>query len=301
MRPFKNILIYQFDEPFMMDSSELEALLSEYPLRECGDDELETYGWLPAFSQGENLVETIHNAHFIRLGMEVKKLPRRAIQTAVEKRAREHELDLYDRARLKELEEVITNEFIRNAYPEQSSIMAYIDREKNWLVIDATSEKKASLVTAVLRKTLGALPVVGYAPQVEMALLMTDWVQNGLSDTRFQFLDEIELKELNKEEGGVARYRGIPLDSKEIELNISEGWSVTKVGLAYQELVTFSLAEDFILKRVRYLDQFQERLELSDDQNAVAQSNGYLLVDTVRQLVTDLYNLCYQSTPTSQA
>lgn len=295
MRPFKNILIYQFDEPLTLETAELEALLSEHPLRDCGDDELEVYGWLPAFSQGENLVETIHNAHFIRLGMEVKKLPRRAIQTAVEKRAREHNIDLHDRVKQKELEEIITNEFVRNIYPEQSSIMAYIDLEKNWLVIDATSEKKASLVTAVLRQTLGSLPVVGYSPQVEMALLMTDWVQNGLTDHRFQFLDEVELKELNKEEGGVARYRGIPLDSKEIELNISEGWSVTKMRLAYEELVTFSLGEDFIIKRVRYLDQFQERLELSDDQNAVAQSNGYLLVDTVRNLVTDLYNLCYQS------
>ena len=295
MRPFKNILIYQFDEPFTLETAELEALLSEHPLRDCGDDELEVYGWLPAFSQGENLVETIHNAHFIRLGMEVKKLPRRAIQTAVEKRAREHNIDLHDRVKQKELEEIITNEFVRNIYPEQSSIMAYIDQEKNWLVIDATSEKKASLVTAVLRQTLGSLPVVGYAPQVEMALLMTDLGQKGLTDHRFQFLDEVELKELNKEEGGVARYRGIPLDSKEIELNISEGWSVTKVGLAYEELVTFSLGEDFIIKRVRYLDQFQERLELSDDQNAVAQSNGYLLVDTVRNLVTDLYNLCYHS------
>lgn len=297
MRPFKNILIYQFDEPFTLDSAEIESLLEAYPLRECGDDELETYGWLPAFSQGENLVEKIHNAYFIRLGMEVKKLPLRAIQTAVEKRAREHNIDLHDRTRQKELEELITNEFIRNAYPEQSAIMAYIDQEKNWLVIDATSEKKASLVTAVLRKTLGSLPVVGYAPQVEMPLLMTHWVQNGLNDSRFQFLEEVELKELNKEEGGVARYRGVSLDSKEIELNVSEGWSVTKLGLAYQELVTFSLGEDFILKRVRYLDQFQERLELSDDQNAVAQSNGYLLVDTVRHLVSDLYNLCYQSNP----
>ena len=293
MRPFKNVLIYKFDEPIEFDSLQLDEMLSQYPLRECGHDELETYGWLPAFSQGENLVEEMNNAYFIRLGMELKKLPRRAIQTAVEKRAREHNIDLLNRARYKELEEVITGEFISKVYPEQSSMMAYIDTEKNWLVVDATSEKKASLVTAVLRKTLGSLPVVTYAPQFEIPMLMTDWVKNGLPSEKFGFLDEVEMKELSKEEGGVARYRGIPMDSKEIELNIDEGWNVTKLGLSYEDIVTFSLGEDFVLKRVRYLDQFQEKLELSDDQNAVAQSNAYLLADTIRHLMIDLYNLCY--------
>lgn len=293
MRPFKNILIYKFDEPIEFDAFMLEEMLAQYPLRDCGQDELETYGWLPAFSQGESLVEEMNNAYFIRLGMELKKLPRRAIQTAVEKRAREHDIDIMNRARYKELEEIITNEFISKTYPEQSSMMAYIDKERGWLVVDATSEKKASLVTAVLRKSLGSLPVVGYAPQVEIPLLMTDWVRNGLPSEKFGFLDEIEMKELSKDEGGTARYRGIPMDSKEIELNIGEGWSVTKLGLSYEDIVTFSLGDDFILKRVRYLDQFQEKLELSEDQNAVAQSNAYLLADTLRSLMLDLYNICY--------
>ncbi|GHA03030.1 recombination-associated protein RdgC [Ignatzschineria ureiclastica] len=293
MRPFKNILIYKFDEPIEFSALELEEWLSAYPLRECGRDELETYGWLPAFSQGANYVEEINGAYFIRLGMEIKKLPRRAIQTAVVKRAKEQNLDLLDKARFKELEEIITNEFIGQVYPEQSSMMAYIDKEKNWLVVDAVSEKRASLVTAVLRKSIGSLPVTSYAPQVEMPTIMTHWVQSGLPSAHFEFLEEIEMKELNKDEGGVARYRGIPMDAKEIALNITEGWGVTKLGLVYQSLVTFSLGEDFILKRLRYLDQFQEQLELSDDQNAVAQSNGYLLVDTIRSLVVDLYNLCY--------
>src|SRR5699024_11238248 len=66
-----------------------------------------------------------------------------------------------NRARYKELEEIITNEFISKVAPEQDSICAYIDLEKGWLVVDAASEKKASLVTAVLRKSLGSLPVVG--------------------------------------------------------------------------------------------------------------------------------------------
>lgn len=295
MRPYKNVIIYKFDEPVELTAEQLQESLSQYPLRECGTDELETYGWLPAFSQGENLVEEMNRALFFKLGMEIKKLPRRAIQTAVEKRAREHDIDISNRGRYKELEEIITNEFISKTPPEQSSINGYIDLEKNWLVIDASSEKKASLVTAMLRKSLGSLPVVGYAPQVEMPIIMTDWVRNNSINEKFGLLDEVEMKELSKDEGGTARYKGIPLDSKEIELNLEEGWSVTRVGLSFEDIVTFSLGEDFIFKRLRYLDQFQEKLELSEDQNAVAQSNAYLLADTMRHLATGLFNACYGS------
>ena len=293
MRPFKNILVYKFNEKFELTAEQLAGLLGQFTLRDCGHDELETYGWLPAFSQGENLVEEMNNAFFIRLGMEIKKLPRKAIQTAIEKRARDNNIDILNRARYKELEEIITNEFISKVAPEQSSINAYIDLEKGWLVVDSATEKKASLVTSMLRKSLGSLPVVGYAPQVEMPTIMTDWVKSDSINEKFGLLDEVEMKELSKDEGGIARYKGIPLNSKEIELNLEEGWSVTRVGLSFEDIVTFSLGEDFIFKRLRYLDQFQEKLELSDDQNAVAQSNAYLLADTMRHLATGLFNACY--------
>lgn len=293
MRPFKNILIHKFDPDFSITEESLKEALEQYPLRECGADELETYGWLPAFSQGENLVEKMNNALFFRLGMYLKKLPRKAIITEVEKRARDNNIDILNRARFKELEELITNEFISKTYPEMDSINAYIDLEKNWLVIDASNERKASLVTAMLRKSLGSLPVTSYAPQVEMPIVMTDWVRTDSLNDKFQLLDEIDMAELSKDEGGKSRYRGIPLDSKEIELNLDEGWSVTRVRLSYEDIVTFAIDEDFVLKSVRYLDQFQERLEFSEDQNTVAQSNAYLLADTVRHLVADVYNACY--------
>lgn len=293
MRPFKNILIHKFDPDFSITEESLKEALEQYPLRDCGADELEVYGWLPAFSQGENLVEEMNKALFFRLGMYLKKLPRKAIITEAEKRARDNNIDILNRARFKELEEVITNEFISKTYPEMDSINAYIDLEKNWLIIDASNERKASLVTAILRKSLGSLPVTSYAPQVEMPIVMTDWVRTDSLNDKFQLLDEIDMAELSKDEGGRSRYRGIPLDSKEIELNLDEGWSVTRVRLSYEDIVTFAIDEDFVLKSVRYLDQFQERLEFSEDQNAVAQSNAYLLADTVRHLVADVYNACY--------
>lgn len=292
MRPFKNIMVYAFDEPFTMWTNELEELMKQHPLRDCGQDELEVYGWLPAFTQSENYVEATNNCFFIRLGMEIKKLPKKAIITETEKRARDNNIDITNRLRFKEIQEIITNEFIPKTPAEQSSINAYIDLDKNWLVIDAASEKKASLVTAVLRKTLGSLPIVTHAPQVEMPIMMTDWVRSNSLGDKFGLLDEIEMKELSKEDGGTARYKGIPLDSKEIEANLNDGWSATRIGMTYEDILSFSIGVDFIIKRVKYLDQFQERLETSDDQNAIAQSNAYLLADTVRNLVPDLFIEC---------
>lgn len=294
MQLFKNALIYQIEESFELSEGELESSLSESPLIPCGKEEVERFGWLPAYSEGEQFVEQINQALFFRLGIEEKKIPRRVIQTAVEQRAREHNLDLSSRSRYKEVEEIVLQELIRGAYPERSSIVAYIDMAKRWLIIDATSLKRASILTSALRKSLGSLPITTYAPKVSLPLMMTHWVKEGLPDRAFQFLSEVELKELEKEEGGVARYRGIPLDSNEILHNIAEGWQVTRLAFAYQERISFSLGEDFILKRLRFLEEFYEEVEESDDAYQALYSTVYLQVSLLRHLLSDLYHICHQ-------
>ncbi|MDG9730006.1 recombination-associated protein RdgC [Ignatzschineria sp. RMDPL8A] len=293
MRLFKNFLVYQFEEPLELTLSELEEALAERPLVGCFEQEMESFGWLTAFNSGKTFVEAVDGAYFIRMGVERKKLPRLAIKTAVEKRAEERELKIETRSQYKEVEEVIINELMANALPERSSLSAYIDIDKNWLVIDATSVKKASELTGLLRKTLGTLPVVALAPKVALASVMTEWVQKGITNERFTLLDEIEMKELTKEEGGTARYKGIPAMSKEILQNLEDGWDVTRLSLLFNEAVSFSLGEDFILKRVKYLETFHEELDESDDLYTIAAGSAQLQVLMFRELMSELYQLCH--------
>jgi len=287
---FKNLLVYRFEEPIKDSLETVEEKLSEKPLTACLTQEMESIGWLPIFKEGKQYVEKINNALFFRLGIEQKILPNSAVKTAVDKKIEDKDLKHVSRSEMKELHELVTNELLPNALVNRHSILAYIDLEKNWLVVDASSTKKASLVTSHLRKTLGSLPIVPLTPENSVNAALTHWALRGIQSDVLFMLDEIELKEL-KDEGGNAKFKGVALDSKEIQDPLKDGWQVTKVMLEYDGQMSFSMSGDFIFKRLKFLERFEENLESEDDPLLQIQAELYLAIDLYRRVVQNVYDL----------
>ncbi len=287
---FKNLLIYRFEEPIKNNIETIEEQLSEKPLTACLTQELESLGWLPVFKEGNQYVEKINNALFIRLGIEQKLLPTSVIKTAVEKKIIDKELKHVSRSEMKELYEIVTNELMPNALVNRHSMMAYIDLEKNWLVVDASSSKKASILTSHLRKTLGSLPIVPFVPESSVNAALTHWVMNGVQSDALELLDDVELKEL-KDEGGNAKFKGVPLDAKEVQDPLKDGWQVMKLMLNFDEQIAFSMAGDFIFKRLRFLERFEENVNDEDDPLLQMQAELYLAIDLYRKMVQHVYDL----------
>ncbi len=286
---FKNLLVYRFEEPIKESLESIEESLSEKPLTACLTQELESIGWLPVFKEGKQYVEKINNALFFRLGIEQKLLPNSVVKTAVDKKIEEKELKHISRSEMKELHEVVMNELLPNALVNRHSVMAYIDLEKNWLVVDASSTKKASLLTGHLRKTLGSLPVVPLAPEHSVNAAMTHWAMHGIQSDLLTILDEIELREL-KDEGGNAKFKSVELNSKEIQDPLKDGWQVTKLMLEYDEQISFAMSGDFIFKRLKFLERFEENLETEDDPILQMQAELYLAIDLYRRVVQNVYD-----------
>lgn len=287
---FKNLLVYRFEETIQETLETVEEKLSEKPLTACLTQEMESIGWLPIFKEGKQYVEKINNALFFRLGIEQKILPNSAVKTAVDKKIEEKDLKHVSRSEMKELHELVTNELLPNALVNRHSILAYIDLEKNWLVVDASSTKKASLVTSHLRKTLGSLPIVPLTPENSVNAALTHWALHGIHSDILSMLDDIELKEL-KDEGGNAKFKGVALDAKEVQDPLKDGWQVTKVMLEYDEQISFSMSGDFIFKRLKFLERFEENLDSEDDPLLQIQAELYLAIDLYRRVIQNVYDL----------
>ena len=291
---FKNLLTYRFEEQMLFSGDDVlaqfEAALSAKPLAPCLTQEMESLGWLPLFKEGKQYVEKINNTLFFRLGIERKQLPNSAVKTAADKKIGEKELKHVSRSEMKELHELVINELLPNALVVRDSILAYVDLEKGWLVVDASSTKKASLLTSHLRKTLGTLPIIPLTPENSVNAALTHWALHGVESDILSMLDEIELKEL-KDEGGNAKFKAVALDSKEVQDPLKEGWQVTKLLLEYDEQISFSLSGDFIFKRLKFLERFEENLESEDDPLLQMQAELYLAVDLYRRVISHVYDL----------
>ena len=286
---FKNLLIFRFETPFELSENELREKLEAYPLTGCLSQELQSVGWVSAFSQGA-LVQGIENCYFIKMGIESKIMPAAAIKSEVEKKAQALGEPIETRSQYKEMEERVIAEILPKALTQKHTISAYIDIKKQWLVIDASSAKKGSDLTSLLRKTLGSLSIIPYAPETVISTVMTHWLMHGFYSKAFTCLPEVEIKELS-EAAGTVKIKGVDLTSEDVLNHVQKGWQVTKMAFDYQERLQFALGEDFIFKRMKYLDNFQEDIESQDEPLLYQQTSAHLMVKEYREFIQNFIDV----------
>lgn len=290
---FKNMLVYKFEEPFTLDVSALNEKLKQKPITPCLTQEMESLGWIELDDYSDEFAMQVNKAIFFRLCVERKLLPNSVVNTAIKARIKELNLKHVSRSDHKELHEYVVNKLLPKALVDRSYIYAYIDLETNRLVVNASSTKKASLLTSHLRKTLGSLKIIPAIPDHSINSTMTSWVLHKayMDKFRFQIMNNIAIKEL-KDEGASLSAKELDYDGEEIHKFLKDGWQVTSLMLEFDDSMQFKLDATFILKGIKYLDHFRDQLDDEDDPRLQWQTESYLMVDYHRRAFTALFDLC---------
>jgi recombination associated protein RdgC len=258
---FKNLHIYRLSEPFTLSGAALDEKLAEYPARDCGALETFSYGWeKPLGRRGDQLIHEVGGSIMLCARKVVKVLPAGVINEFVKQRAEEIEDNegrpVRRRERLEIKEDVIA-ELLPQAFVQSNLTYAYIDTKGGWLIVDASSEKKAEELVEKLRESLGSLPVRPLTTNESPLAELTSWLSGGEPAPNFTLLDECELRDFS-DEGGVVRCRRQDLTSDEVRGHLDAGKQVVKLALAWNERLEFVLGEDLTVKRLRFSDEIQE-------------------------------------------
>jgi len=155
-----------------------------------------------------------------------------------------------ERKRLKD--EVLTD-LLPRAFTRLSKRTAYMDTENGWLVIDTASRKAAEAVTSLIREALGSFPAAPLVPDESPRVLMTDWLAKGKLPKGLALGDECELRD-SGDAGAVVRARRQDLESDEIREHLKSGKQVFQLGLTFDERLGFSLDEDLVVRKLKFLD-----------------------------------------------
>ncbi|MFA9499131.1 recombination-associated protein RdgC [Mannheimia sp. E30BD] len=257
---FKNVMIYKLTSELSLDSKSLDDLQQETKFTPCTQFDMSKFGWssplkgsdLLHFSQGNQFLLVSHK--------EDKLLPANVVKAETEQRIAE--LEEKEARKLKKTEkQAVKDQVVSNLLPRAFSkhqfTAIWLDLDNQLVYVDAASSKRAEDTLALLRKTLGSLPVVPISFTLPPAEVMTNWVAKGHTPSWLTLLEEAELKSFDTD--SVIRCKRQDLETEEIAQHLQAGKFITRLAIEWEAHFSCVLNEDATLSRLKFADEVREK------------------------------------------
>ncbi len=259
---FRNLRIYRLPADWDTGAEELEKMLAARPLAHCGSMDMVSRGWVYPRQEGQ-FVHGVNRQWLLALGVEQKLLPAGVVRQAAAERAAKIEAEQgrkVGRKELRDLRERVTEEFMPRAFAQRRTSWCWIDPVNHWLVLDAGSDARADEIIEVLQHTVSGLGLRPLQTQVSPTSAMTDWLSGGEAPAGFTIDEDLELRSAAHAQAAI-RYVRHALEGGEIRKHIAEGKIATKLGMTWNDRISFVLTEKLQIKRLAFLDILKEEAE----------------------------------------
>lgn len=287
---FKNIFIYRLAPDFSLTPAELQEKLALKPLQPCSGLDKQSRGWVSCRGD-DRLVHVANQQILFALGIEQKLLPATIISRFAKERVADIEAQQgykVGRKELKEIKENVTEELLPRAFALQRTTYAWIDTANGRLIIDAASQAKAEELLELLGKTLDVLPVKPLHTETSPVAAMTDWLAGEHAPHGFTIDRELELRATGENKATV-RYAHHALEGGEILAHIAAGKRATRLGMTWNDRISFVLTEQLQIKRLEFLDIIKEEsTTLADTDDEIFELDFTLMTGELAKMLTDL-------------
>lgn len=255
---FKNILIYRLSREVSWDTAEVNAALSKFVFTPCGSQDMAKAGWTPIL--GDNLTHEYQGFLLMQHKREEKILPSQVLKEELQKKILKLEEEQDRKLKKTEkdsLKDEVLHSLLPRAFTRKSLAKILIDRSNHLVFVEASSAKKAEDQLALLRKSLGSLPVIPFTPREPLEITMTEWFKNGFP-AGFTAGEDATLKGL-LDNGGAVRCNKVDLQSDEIMSHIEAGKVATTVAINWMDRASFKVNDDMSIKALTFCDDLYDQ------------------------------------------
>ena len=245
---FKNLMIYRLTKK--IDLSNLQAVLEKEKFYPCTPNDFSHFGWCSPFQNSDALYLQNGKNILLKVQKEEKILPTAVIKQELDARA--IKIEKKEGRKLRKLEKQSLKEdviatLLPRAFSKNQTTTLWVDTENQLIYVNSASSKRAEDALALLRKSLGSLPVVPLTFANDMSEVMRYWI---LKDEVPQWVTVEETAEIK---GGadeaVISCKKQDLGADEIIAFLQSGKTISKLALDWDEHVSFILKDDATMAR----------------------------------------------------
>lgn len=249
---FKNVMAYRLTST--VDFSEIEEALQQYKFTSCEKSDYSHFGWIePLHNSG--LLAHQASGHILLVSCkEEKNIPAYVIKRETEKRIME--LEEKEDRKLRKIEKLaikdgVVSKLLSQAFSKFTHTAIWIDTRKNLIFVDSSSAKRAEDALALLRTSLGSLPVVPLSFNADISTIMTDWLNNEPPEWA-TLLEDCKLKDFNID--NEITFKRQLLEVEEVLNLIGAGNLVISLALQRENHLNFTLNADGTLSKLKFDD-----------------------------------------------
>jgi recombination associated protein RdgC len=287
---FRNLVVYRLPQDWAVKAEELERKLAHQPLRPCGGLEMESSGWTCPRDEGVFLHQQ-NRQWLCALGGEQKLLPASIIRQQAQARAEEiarRQGFPVGRKQMRDIRDQVTDELLPRALSRRRITRGWIDAANGWLAVDAAAETKAEQFIAALRRAEDGMPAARLQTQRSPASAMAEWVTRAEAPGAFSLDEDLELCSPNGSKASV-RYARHSLEGKDIREHIAGGKTVVRLGLTWNDKVSFVLTEHLQVKRLAFLDLLRRESDAEiQDESEQFEIDFALMTGELSRVLADL-------------
>ncbi len=287
---FKNIFIYRLPADFKITVAALQEKLALKPLMPCSGLDKQSRGWVSCRGD-DRLVHVANKQILFALGVEQKLLPATIINRITKERA----ADIEDqqgykvgRKQMKDLKQTVTDDLLPRAFSVRRTTYAWLDLVHGRLIVEAASTAKADELLEHLGKTVDNFPVKLLQTELSPVAAMTDWLASEAAPAGFTIDRELVLQASDANKATV-RYANHVLEGEEIIRHISAGKRVIRLGMTWNDRISFVLNEHLQIKRIDFLDIIKEQSSsVANDEDEMFELDFTLMTGELAKMIAAL-------------
>lgn len=295
---FKNARIYTVDlsedlKKVFRNPEALEDALAQVKFKPVTAMEMSSSGFAPIFGRAADVYSFASAGNcFVKIIEEQKLLPSSIVNQAVMDEIENRENQLKRPLKKDEkaaIKTAILQEMMSKAFASRKELFIWVNYDKGYVAVSATSAKRAENAIALLRSALESFPAKPLAPRVSVEDKLSTYVRTNDLPPGFSLGADAVLKSIG-DEGATVRISRDELTSKEVINHLDAGKEVTDLQLYLEEDTGFMLSSDLTVKRVSISDQYLERNLPEKTDDTVSDLQSFLIVeaDILTNIVTNI-------------